>query len=78
MTVTALIACTEIIRTASMEPRPNLAYEYKGYTPQWGWRMVRGKVEALDQDGRITWSGTGRPYLKRYLDEQEGMPALSI
>jgi len=31
----------EIIRTASMGPRPNLAYEYKGYTPEWGWRMVR-------------------------------------
>lgn len=26
----------EIIRTASMGPRPNLAYEYKGYTPEWG------------------------------------------
>ena len=49
----------EIIRTASMGPRPNLAYEYKGYTPEWGWRMVREKVEALDKDGRIEWSGIG-------------------
>ena len=62
----------EIIRTASMGPRPNLAYEYKGYTPQWGWRRVRSKVEALDRDGRIVWSSTGRPYLKRYLHEQPG------
>jgi len=61
-----------IIRSASMGPRPNLAYEYKGYTPQWGWRMVRGKLEALDKDGRIQWSKSGRPYLKRYLDEQKG------
>ncbi|MBA3240577.1 MAG: restriction endonuclease [Acidobacteria bacterium] len=68
----------EIIRTASMGPRPNLAYEYKGYRPEWGWRMVREKVEALDREGRITWSGTGRPYLKRYLHEQEGTPASSI
>ncbi len=30
----------EIIRTASMGPRPNLAYEYKGYTPEWGWRTI--------------------------------------
>ncbi|MCY4261156.1 MAG: hypothetical protein OXC91_12960, partial [Rhodobacteraceae bacterium] len=29
----------EIIRTESMGERPNLAYEYKGYTPRWGWRM---------------------------------------
>jgi DNA modification methylase len=68
----------EIIRTASMGPRPNLAYEYKGYTPEWGWRTVREKVEALDEDGRLEWSGTGRPYLKRYLHEQEGTPASSI
>lgn len=64
----------EIIRTASMGPRPNLAYEYKGYRPEWGWRMVREKVEKLDAEDRLTWSSTGRPYLKRYLHEQKGTP----
>jgi DNA modification methylase len=68
----------EIIRTASMGPRPNLAYEYKGYTPEWGWRMIKQKVEALDHEKRITWSSTGRPYLKRYLSDQEGTPIASI
>jgi site-specific DNA-methyltransferase (adenine-specific) len=68
----------EIIRTASMGPRPNLSYDYKGYKPEWGWRMIRSKVEALDKDGRIEWSSTGRPYLKRYLKEQEGTLASSI
>jgi len=68
----------EIIRTASMGPRPNLAYEYKGYTPEWGWRMIKPKVQALDRENRITWSSTGRPYLKRYLREQEGTPISSI
>ena len=61
-----------IIRSASMGPRPNLAYEYKGYRPEWGWRVVRNKLEALDKDGRIAWSKSGRPYLKRYLAEQKG------
>ncbi|MCB9366173.1 MAG: restriction endonuclease [Calditrichaeota bacterium] len=68
----------EIIRTASMGPRPNLAYEYKGYTPEWGWRMIKQKVKALDKEGRLEWSGSGRPYLKRYLNEQEGTLASSI
>lgn len=68
----------EVIRTASMGPRPNLAYEYKGYTPEWGWRMVREKVEQLDRENRIEWSKSGRPYLKRYLHEQEGMPVSSL
>ena len=56
-----------IIRTASMGPRPNLAYEYQGYTPEWGWRMTRSKLEALDQEGLLVWSSSGRPYRKRYL-----------
>jgi len=68
----------EIIRTASMGPRPNLAYEYKGYKPEWGWRMIREKVEKLDSENRLEWSKTGRPYLKRYLHEQEGNPINTV
>lgn len=68
----------EIIRTASMGPRPNLAYEYKGYTPEWGWRMIREKVAALDKEGMIIWSGKGRPYIKKYLHERKGTPCSSL
>jgi site-specific DNA-methyltransferase (adenine-specific) len=67
-----------IIRSASMGPRPNLAYEYKGFTPEWGWRMVRAKLEAIDADGRLTWSKSGTPYLIRYLDEMPGKAMPSI
>ena len=56
----------EIIRTASMGPRPNLAYEYKGFTLPWGWRMEREKLEELDSDGPLVWSNSGRPYRKTY------------
>ena len=59
----------EIIRTASMGERPNLAYEYSGYIPRWGWRMTRDKLEALDAGGILVWSRTGRPYRKTYLSE---------
>lgn len=67
-----------IIRSATMGPRPNLSYEFKGYKPEWGWRVVREKLEALDADNRIEWSSTGRPYLKRYLEEQSGTPIKSV
>ena len=67
-----------IVRSESMGPRPNLAYEYKGYRPQWGWRLVREKLEKLDEEDRITWSSTGHPYLKRYLHEQKGTPINSV
>ncbi len=61
-----------IIRSQSMGPRPNLVYEYKGFTPPYGWRVVREKLEALDAGGRVEWSKSGVPYLVRYLDEQKG------
>ena len=67
-----------IIRSSSMGPRPNLSYEYKGYRPQWGWRVELHKLEALDQDNRIAWSSSGRPYLKRYLSEQKGTAIKSV
>ena len=57
-----------------MGARPNLSYEFNGYTPKWGWRVRREKLEALDREGRIFWSGRGRPRLKRYLHEQKGVP----
>ncbi len=63
-----------IERSASMGARPNLSYEFNGYTPKWGWRVRREKLEALDREGRIFWSGRGRPRLKRYLHEQKGVP----
>jgi site-specific DNA-methyltransferase (adenine-specific) len=68
----------EIIRTASMGPRPNLSYDFKNYKPEWGWRVVRPKLEALDAEGKIVWSKSGRPYLKRYLKDQKGTPIRSI
>jgi site-specific DNA-methyltransferase (adenine-specific) len=61
-----------------MGPRPNLSYEYKGYQPKWGWRVVREKLEAIDADGRLEWSKRGRPYLKRYLHEQKGTSIKSV
>ena len=67
-----------IIRSASMGPRPNLVYEYKGYVPPWGWRVVREKLENLDRQGRIEWSNSGTPYLVRYLDSSKGAAVPSL
>lgn len=67
-----------IIRSASMGPRPNLVYAYKGFTPEWGWRTTLEKLQALDADRRIEWSKSGVPYLVRYLDEMPGPAMPSI
>ena len=54
--------------------RPNLTYEFKGVTKVWRWTKER--MEQADRDGLIVVprDGKGVPRLKRYLDEQEGIP----
>ncbi|MCE2465239.1 MAG: restriction endonuclease [Dehalococcoidia bacterium] len=54
--------------------RPNLTYEFKGVTKVWRW--TRERMEQADQNGLIVVprGGNGIPRLKRYLDEQEGIP----
>ena len=53
--------------------RPNLTYEFLGVTRVWRWTKERMQ-EAYD-NGLIVQSQPGAvPRLKRYLDEQEGIP----
>ena len=54
--------------------RPNLTYEFKGVTRVWRWTKER--MEQADRDGLIVVprDGRGIPRMKRYLDEQEGIP----
>ena len=61
-----------IIRSQSMGSRPNLVYPYQNFTPPFGWRVKREKLEEIDRAGRLYWSKHGTPYLVRYLDEQKG------
>ncbi|HEX7412490.1 MAG TPA: site-specific DNA-methyltransferase [Bacteroidia bacterium] len=58
-------------RNAALGIRPNLIYEYKGYTPKWGWMMEKVKLEKLDKDGKLVWNSNGTPQRKIYLDEVE-------
>ena len=58
-------------RNAALGIRPNLIYEYKGYTPKWGWMMEKEKLEKLDTDGKLLWNSNGTPQRKIYLDEVE-------
>ena len=54
--------------------RPNLTYEFKGVTRVWRWTKER--MEEADRAGLIVVprGGKGIPRLKRYLDEQPGIP----
>lgn len=53
--------------------RPNLTYEFLGVTRVWRWTKQR--MQAAYEAGLIVQTAPGRvPRLKRYLDEQRGMP----
>jgi site-specific DNA-methyltransferase (adenine-specific) len=54
-----------MLRSGSMGARPNLVFEYNGFTPgPAGWRMTREKVAALDAQGDLYWTATGQPRRK--------------
>ena len=54
-------------------------YEFKGHKPPAGryWAYSRAKMQDMDDAGLIVYSKTGRPYMKRYLDESKGVPLQS-
>ena len=47
-------------RNQALGERKNLIYEYKGYTPKYGWMMERPKLEEMDKAGKLVWSKNGR------------------
>ena len=54
-----------MLRSTSMGPRPNLVFDYNGFTPgPAGWRMTKEKVAALDSEGDIYWTANGQPRRK--------------
>lgn len=64
-----------VIRGASMGVRPNLVYEYKGYTPkEWGWRMTKEKLTELDNKGDLGWTTNNKPFRKLRPENDKGNP----
>jgi site-specific DNA-methyltransferase (adenine-specific) len=64
-----------ILRSPSMGDRPNLVYEYKGYTPgSYGWRVTLNKLIEIDKQGNLGWSATGKPYRKLRPGDDTGNP----
>ncbi|MBA4376036.1 MAG: site-specific DNA-methyltransferase [Anaerolinea sp.] len=64
-----------LLRSASMGYRPNLVFEFKGYTPgPEGWRMTKEKLIELEKNGDIFFTGNGTPRRKVRLTNQPGSP----
>ena len=66
----------------SPNPRPNLIYDYKGYTPpRNGWSVSREIMEKWDLEGKLYFPPNhqgDRIYRKIYLDEYQGQPVQNL
>jgi site-specific DNA-methyltransferase (adenine-specific)/adenine-specific DNA-methyltransferase len=66
----------------SPNPRPNLTYEYKGYTPpKNGWSISLEIMEKWDKEKRLYFPPRDkgdRIYRKIYLDEYKGQPIQNL
>jgi DNA modification methylase len=57
------------------KPGGDTLYEWKGVRPPSGryWAYSREKMEQMEKKGLLVYSASGRPYMKRYLDESKGV-----
>ena len=57
--------------------RPGHKFEYKGWSPTFGWRYSEERTRELDEQGLIHF-GKNKPYKKIYLHESKGPPVQNI
>jgi hypothetical protein len=57
---------SEPIELPKIMARKNLVFEYKGYTPEFGWMMSKEKLDELDKQNKIYFTKNGKPRRKNY------------
>ena len=58
----------------------NLLYEWKGKWPAKSrtWAYLKERMEEFERQGRIAYTSTGTPCLKRFVDETPGQPVQNL
>lgn len=58
----------------------NLLYEWKGKWPARSrtWAYLKERMEEFERQGRIVYTSTGTPCLKRFVDETPGQPVQNL
>jgi DNA modification methylase len=58
----------------------SLVYEWKGKWPAKSrtWANIKEKMEEFEREGKIVYTNTGTPCLKRYIDETPGLPIQNL
>ncbi|MDR1864869.1 MAG: site-specific DNA-methyltransferase, partial [Bacteroidales bacterium] len=63
---------SEPLELPKMMARKNLIFEYKGYTPEYGWMMNKEKLDELDHLNKIYFTKNGKPRRKNFLTDYVG------
>jgi hypothetical protein len=66
---------SEPVELPKMMARKNLVFEYKGYTPLYGWMMNMEKLEELDRLNKIYFTKNGKPRRKNFFEDYAGSEA---
>jgi len=66
-----------LAKVSGEKSRPCARFEYKGYNPQFGFRITREKLEELDAQDRLHY-GANNIYKKIYSHESKGVPVQNL
>ncbi len=66
-----------LAKVSGEKSRPCARFEYKGYNPQYGFRITKEKLEELDAQERLHY-GANNIYKKIYSHESKGVPVQNL
>tara|TARA_S200002703_G_C3797148_1_gene246174 strand:+ start:2166 stop:3140 length:975 start_codon:yes stop_codon:yes gene_type:complete len=66
-----------LAKVTGEKSRPCARFEYKGYNPQYGFRVTKEKLEELDAQDRLHY-GANNIYKKIYSHESKGVPVQNL
>ena len=66
-----------LAKTTGEKSRPGRMFEYKGYKPQYGWRVSEDMLKEMDAANLLHY-GKNTLYKKIYLEESKGVPVQNL
>jgi DNA modification methylase len=66
-----------LAKTTGEKSRPGRIFEYKGYNPEYGWRVSEDMLSEMDNNNLLHY-GKNAPYKKIYLEDNKGVPVQNL
>jgi DNA modification methylase len=66
-----------LAKTTGEKSRPGRKYEFKGYNPEYGWRVSEDMLAEMDNNNLLHY-GKNTIYKKIYLEDNKGVPVQNL